>query len=229
MEKFSIDLRSSAKGERKKAVRYLREKGFEVKKRSECNYSNYLSNNDNLGLCSEFMYYHATLNDETILTLPSDWDKLVEIVEGKEFKIGDWVVVAEECLESSAKRGHVCKLLTENRFPYPRFVVRDIYGAYKWKHNSSQCTNVRKATPKEINAYILSTFEKTPTIAGYELKRECNLNWSLGCKVFRQEQINQLTSVLKTSGIDSFVIKGSEVKTSELDAVIKYIDNAQLR
>jgi hypothetical protein len=84
MKPFSIDLKNSDKGERKKAVAYLRGKGIEVKKREECFRPDYLTNNcDGIDLYNYFTYHSCTQGRELILTLPRDWDKLIKLVEGK--------------------------------------------------------------------------------------------------------------------------------------------------
>lgn len=78
--KFSIDLKASDKGERKKAVKYLRGKGFEVKKRKDeiCTYFNFLAS---VWCGIEYYEGHQWSCDVSLLTLPADWDRFVEIVD----------------------------------------------------------------------------------------------------------------------------------------------------
>jgi hypothetical protein len=79
---FSIDLKASDKGERKKAVKYLRGKGFNVRKRKNAKSKlNYLSNFHGGIRDYDFMYYGICAPGEQLLTLPRDWDKFVNIVD----------------------------------------------------------------------------------------------------------------------------------------------------
>jgi len=95
MKEFSIDLRASAKGERKKAVQYLRERGFNVARQKDCFCLEYLSNSG-AEKPYDYAYFGMYFDEETILTLPQDWDKFVRIVgEGKDtventFEEGRW-------------------------------------------------------------------------------------------------------------------------------------------
>jgi hypothetical protein len=115
LPKFSIDLKASAKGERKKVVKYLRAKGFSVIKRKDetAKFFDYLSNGLKYPCSDNDFEYNITMSKGELLTLPRDWDKLVEIIEGvypvpeqfkkpftigsihfpqmPKFKVGDWV------------------------------------------------------------------------------------------------------------------------------------------
>jgi len=108
MKQFSIDLKNSNKGERKKAVKYLREQGYTVQRKkdraAQIGLSSvlflYLSNFSERS--DDFGYYSVVDNEEQILTLPKDWDllikytqkkpekKVVEKKELKKFEVGVW-------------------------------------------------------------------------------------------------------------------------------------------
>ena len=91
MKNFSIDVKASGKEEMKKVRKYLRGLGYDVAKRQdnlypECNQKYLLFYND------RFDYFDLQIN-ELIITLPQDWDKLVETVEVKNkqsFEDGKW-------------------------------------------------------------------------------------------------------------------------------------------
>lgn len=175
MKKFSIDLKASGKGERKKAVKYLRDHGASVCPRKdnpkEKGKRNYLLNShpEFVGnkLTYDFHYYtgSASTNWDS-LTLPRDWNKLVEIVEGEkkeEFKAGDWVTVTDwsKLTADSFKRySNTYKLRS------------DFDGSFAmcWDHNGSTTNGfskfskmggkLRKATTEEIKAHLIQEAEK---------------------------------------------------------------------
>jgi hypothetical protein len=89
MKKFSIDLKASAKGERKKVVKYLRAKGFSVTRKRDapiestsgelnylCSYTVKPRHQNN-----DFNYYKGNSGSRVTLTLPQDWSKLIDIIE----------------------------------------------------------------------------------------------------------------------------------------------------
>lgn len=170
MKKISIDLTASKKGERKKVVRYLRNKGLFVPKRSdELRYGkgvNYLSNN-NPGDFSDidFHYYEGRLcKSEVILTLPLDWDKLVEIVESnlteapvEKFKEGELVVITRLYHGDSFNVGDTVRLL---RYPICDFVYSGKFYAKGmslggWFFEES----LEKATPEHIERYLIEEYK----------------------------------------------------------------------
>ena len=197
MRKFSIDLKASAKGERKKAVKYLRGKGYEVPKRKnnivKFESNNYLSN-EHLGLdpCDEkdFYYYSGFSFNELLLTLPNDWDKLVEIVEEdlKEktpveegLKEGDWVTVIDwgrlyaDTWEAYSNTYKLSRDFDGNNF----YVSWDYGGATNNGFSSfgKMGGKLRKATKEEIKEALIKE-------AGKRFKFESNFS--------RLRDINQL-------------------------------------
>lgn len=98
MKAFSIDLKNSAKGERKKAVKYLRGLGYKVqKKKNNRVIRSYLSNYFDVKANDSFKYFYQASPKEKILTLPQDWDKLIEYTKkelvpdkNSKFEIGKW-------------------------------------------------------------------------------------------------------------------------------------------
>lgn len=89
MKKISIDVKASGKEEMKKVRKYLRSEGYSVRERkTEIIVDiNFLSNNypENIIRAHDFEYYENVEGCET-LTLPQDWNKLIEYTKKEETK-----------------------------------------------------------------------------------------------------------------------------------------------
>jgi len=99
-EKFAIDVKTSGKKWTKEAIRHLKKMGFEVIKRKEditpIQFQNYLKHNSD-----RFEYYKTIFTPEIdILTLPQDWNKLIEYTK-KEDKLSD---LEKDLIEAEKKQ-----------------------------------------------------------------------------------------------------------------------------
>jgi hypothetical protein len=176
---FAIDVIASGKDEMKKVRKYLRTK-FKVGKRSDENIPlNYLGTSAN-GI--DFEYYEETYRE--ILTLPRDWDKLVEYTGGdavsvkavqgvekrafmewaekkvRQPKAGDWVFV----IASSISYSFISRVER----------IESIVGDDIKVENIPYCTlskfgeSFRFATPEEIKDHLIKEAEKRGFKEGVE-------------------------------------------------------------
>jgi hypothetical protein len=170
MEKFSIDLKASKKGERKKVVKYLRDKGYTVIKRKgeTISFLNYLcygvsyptSDND-------FEYNNSCVMGE-LITLPQDWDKLVKIIEEekplKEFVVGRW---------------YACDVLFA-RYSGDNTGIGWAFNDWSVGVSMANPPQWKLATPEEIKEALVKEAKKRGFVNGVEYKHIHN---SYNCKV----------------------------------------------
>ena len=118
MKEFSIDLVNSEKGERKKAVKYLREQGYSVQRRRDKRGFGieYLSNNGVSGF--NFQYFSITGSKEKLLSLPHDWDKLVEYTQKKPLEIKTTTASGfDDCMTLDSLHNHFAMKIYLNLKP----------------------------------------------------------------------------------------------------------------
>jgi hypothetical protein len=175
MKEFSIDLRNSEKGERKKAVKYLREQGYIVQKKKDSKHTKdfllstgYLkSKNDFCKTSCDFVYFNGNTrirmtSDFDILTLPKDWDKLIEYTKTgvdsseEEFKEGDWV----KWEGHAPKIGRLAK----------RCGLSKCWDMGEKGYNSCRESNLRHLTPEEIKEHLIEEAEKRGFKEGVKFK-----------------------------------------------------------
>lgn len=179
MKKFSIDLKASGKGQRKKAVKYLRGKGYSIKKRKdECPNLNikYLTND--LGGYEgdkdfDFEYDQSDEAREPTLILSRDWDKLIKIIEED---------LTVRRLKDIFSFPPYIPPMPKCNAPKPKFKIGDVV---KWSgegsiigvikkpcihhdnswvivetHTSCHESNLTLATQEEINKYLIEQCNK---------------------------------------------------------------------